>query len=36
MKLLNILKKINKSYIIIDSSEILRNPKNVLLDWYEN
>ena len=33
MKLLNILRKINKSYIIIDSSELLNDPEKVLSNW---
>ena len=32
-EIIKFLKKKNKSYIIIDSSELLKNPKEVLSDW---
>ena len=32
-EIIKYLKKINRSYIIIDSSELLRNPEKVLSDW---
>lgn len=32
-EIINFLKKINKSYIIIDSKELLTNPQKSLSDW---
>ena len=32
-EIIKFLKKINKSYVVIDSSELLRNPEKSLSDW---
>ncbi len=34
-EIIKYLKKINKSYIVIDSSELLKNPQEVLSNWCE-
>ena len=35
-EIIKYLKKINRSYIVIDSSELLKNPEKVLSDWCKN
>ena len=35
-EIIKFLKKTNQSYKIIDSEDLLKNPKNVLLDWCES
>ena len=32
-EIVNFLKKINKSYIVIDSKDLLKNPQKSLSDW---